>query len=1293
MAKQQIYNYSFTPGYNQTYNAYPNAVTRLSNNKRYIQVMATAYIAYQVANNVSPFINFTYNSFKCERDVGYVIDAYINDLRFGGNVETVQMGSFYWSNGIPQIDGDRSPEISTHNYIRDLINNYIFTGTAASPAYQTIVTQNASGSAAEAGASTVITGLAGNLTSYINTGTSPSITTASGSYGYVYIDGNINYKDLLLITNVTKSTIVYNFADSTKAGYSIYQFPTQQTRYALYTDTTGMSSQDKLQIFVNKDTEFVKPHPTYQDPVEKQRVSEPQAMIDTDFEYSLQGTKWETVSLVNNIPSVYSKANEPSFTASQITSILPVPGGASAAISTITYAANGTTGLTLILNYGASYADDANYPISLPFTVPFLGVNYSTVYLGSNGYITFGGGSNAYSGLTGANPPFPSLMIMPGDRTMYQYYTGTVGSTFIIRAEGNNCCATGVTYIYEVWFTSGSNTIKVHIPTAGSTYGVNAPAVGDGVNSTFVAQNSSFPVSNSAYQIITSAGASRDVTVTVNTTPSTAFYIGQPIILKETASLYLDGSYLIKSVPSSLSFVATMSVSLVSGTNYVSNYTTIYTGGFFTSAEIPLTSITTVVGTTDLQITFSTYHGLFPGQYIYVVDASQSAQVYIGSFSVKNILSSTVVTYTGNALSNYGSATTVSTGTTKIYVRPTGIGFHRFQSGGVQINPGSSTPNCQIIRQTRKYFRYQSGKGIQFSTGILFAPTYDVATYVVLTNVYNASSYPYFDLNITTDQVNGFAQPDTYRVGAYILLSGFTVSTGLNYNGLYYVQSITNDKTFTIKVSPSITDLFPGGQQKITLVSWTDAVVRDGLYDDQNGIFFEHDGTDLAVVKRSSTLILSGTAAVTNNSATVTGTNTKWATQLAAGNYVVIKGCSYLVTNIFSNTSLAVQPDYRGNTETGLKIQKTVDTRVIQSNFNLDKIDGTGPSGFVFDRTKMQMVFLDYSWYGAGRIRWGMRSLDGSIIYIHQAPQNNINTEAYMRSGNLPGRFEINTKSKLGVLTSSLSTSGTSFTMLTTDADQFVKKGRAIINSEVIRYTKGTISGANTNFTIDLRNEYGLSSNASASVGDSVQSFNQNCAPALSHWGVSAIMDGRFDEDKSYLFTSQMTNNITIGSGSTVPLISIRLAPTVDNGIGREFGIRNLINRSAITLKSVGIVTSYALSISIKINSESTLFTTTSNWVSVGNGSISQYLDHSVKGTTPAPTAGDNMYSFYADDGNGRAAITNQDISIIRDLGNSILGGNNGYPDGPDLLVVFATNLSVNTATVKARISWTEAQG
>jgi len=44
------------------------------------------------------------------------------------------------------------------------------------------------------------------------------------------------------------------------------------------------------------------------DPVTKLRVSEPQTLIDTDFEYGLQPTKWETVELINNTPSFFSRA-------------------------------------------------------------------------------------------------------------------------------------------------------------------------------------------------------------------------------------------------------------------------------------------------------------------------------------------------------------------------------------------------------------------------------------------------------------------------------------------------------------------------------------------------------------------------------------------------------------------------------------------------------------------------------------------------------------------------------------------------------------------------------------------------------------------------------------------------------------------------------------------------------------------------------------------------------------------------------------------------------------------------
>lgn len=46
------------------------------------------------------------------------------------------------------------------------------------------------------------------------------------------------------------------------------------------------------------------------DPVTKLRVSEPQNLIDTDFEYGLQPTKWETVELINNTPSFFSKSGD-----------------------------------------------------------------------------------------------------------------------------------------------------------------------------------------------------------------------------------------------------------------------------------------------------------------------------------------------------------------------------------------------------------------------------------------------------------------------------------------------------------------------------------------------------------------------------------------------------------------------------------------------------------------------------------------------------------------------------------------------------------------------------------------------------------------------------------------------------------------------------------------------------------------------------------------------------------------------------------------------------------------------
>lgn len=53
------------------------------------------------------------------------------------------------------------------------------------------------------------------------------------------------------------------------------------------------------------------------------------------------------------------------------------------------------------------------------------------------------------------------------------------------------------------------------------------------------------------------------------------------------------------------------------------------------------------------------------------------------------------------------------------------------------------------------------------------------------------------------------------------------------------------------------------------------------------------------------------------------------------------------------------------------------------------------------------MAYIDYSWYGAGKIRFGFKTLDGQVKYVHEFVHNNNLYESYFRSGNLPARYEV----------------------------------------------------------------------------------------------------------------------------------------------------------------------------------------------------------------------------------------------------------------------------------------------
>lgn len=79
---------------------------------------------------------------------------------------------------------------------------------------------------------------------------------------------------------------------------------------------------------------------------------------------------------------------------------------------------------------------------------------------------------------------------------------------------------------------------------------------------------------------------------------------------------------------------------------------------------------------------------------------------------------------------------------------------------------------------------------------------------------------------------------------------------------------------------------------------------------------------------------------------------------------------------------------------------------VDQVDWNLDPMDGTGPSGIDLDFEKAQILVIDYEWLGVGRVRVGF-NVAGVTYYAHEFRNANNLTSVYMSSPNLPIRYEI----------------------------------------------------------------------------------------------------------------------------------------------------------------------------------------------------------------------------------------------------------------------------------------------
>lgn len=1136
-------------------------------------------------------------------------------------------------------------------------------------------------------------------------------------------------KNLLLITNITQNKIIYNFSDPAVglASYSLTNSPNDpSTTLVLEYNTSSMSSTDVLQVMVDEPYETFIPEPTLLDAVGKLRTSNPESLIDTDFEYGVQGSKWESLSLQNNYPTFFSR------------------------------------------NTGGNSLDVVS--------------------------IISGGGSPR-------------------------------------------------------------STINI---TTASAHGLNN---------------------------------------------------GDVVSVNESTSPLTDGTFLVTVLSSTVfSFVA--KGFLASGTSVQDGVlTNVYGGGLFDNAHIPggnTGNLNAWAATSDgaalsrINVVTTNPHGLYPGTPILISAPSGSA--INGSFLIDRVTTPNSFSFVTQGLVPVGTINTLGIG---LFCKPEGYVEHRPFDGGVILTTGNNVCGTQTLRQTRRYFRYQSGKSIQFSTGTKFTPSFDIS--------YIASSSTQIGSNTITIKL---LQDHNLQAGATVKIEGIeTVGSYNPFNGLFVINEVTDSNT--IKVQKTFTsaitaiDQLPGGVNAfVTAYQWKGSATRAGLYDDQNGFYFEYDGKTLYAVRRFSNKELFGKISTTQFSNVVTGVETRFRKQLLVGDLIVIRGQSYRVIQINSDTSLNIAPAYRGPSITNSPYIKTQIQKVPQSQWNIDTMDGTGPTGYNLDISKMQMTYIDYSWYGAGSIRFGMRATDGSVVWCHKMVMNNINTASYMRSGNLPARYEtINEPLNSAKLISG--GSGISGSVLypqdtviyVNDVSFWPSSGYLRIadgsNFEICEYTSvgdynPTIQAWAVNIVRRVAqplvyggvplNLFGTASQVnfvpdstipggSGTSQVSVQTISQNCAPVMSHWGSSVIMDGGFNDDKSFIFTAgmqkylqvggsgtisatltnrqavsnvatlttsgphtlaagvnvtisgvqdiatvtykQLTNNIaylttstphyyTVGQSITVtgvdttfngtyvvslvpdatrvayskvsanvgfqaisgtpritassrfngtflidsvaptsfnyalqgadesvsainpngtaiqtfgstptprPLISIRVAPSADNGLGRNFGQRELANRMQMKLDSVGVLSQGQFLIEGVLNPATMngiVIPTEWEAVRVGSGSLAQVIYHDgtgVRGTgapvtspTNTITGGDRIFAFYTENAGGtNFSVTAFDAKKVRDLANCILNGNGSqanpsFPNGPDVLTVIATNLGSSAANILARISWTEAQ-
>jgi len=189
----------------------PNAIEardQLIANKEYIKDEIIAWIAVN-------FPALTYDATKCERDVGYIVDAVCHDITYGGNSATITAARSYFVDGVGQL-GSPSEETATaaaYNRLGDILGDIVIEAPVTTSVGNSL-TQDTAGTPASSTEADDVEGLvkiiedvitAGDLTGLPAT-ILPSITWAADDLEQAYnvIKGNkddVKTKIIIFIAN------------------------------------------------------------------------------------------------------------------------------------------------------------------------------------------------------------------------------------------------------------------------------------------------------------------------------------------------------------------------------------------------------------------------------------------------------------------------------------------------------------------------------------------------------------------------------------------------------------------------------------------------------------------------------------------------------------------------------------------------------------------------------------------------------------------------------------------------------------------------------------------------------------------------------------------------------------------------------------------------------------------------------------------------------------------------------------------------------------------------------------